>query len=102
MQSLGISDEQANQRVSDIHMEEIPRHYCKHWNHLWPYLGLERIVVSDIEAMTGSEGEKRRAFLAAWRERKGSEATYGRLFHALLKIDCQEDAEGVCKLLKSD
>ena len=42
--------------------------------------------------MNVSEGERRRAFLAAWNKRKGSDATYGALLHALLKTGCQEDA----------
>ena len=57
------------------------------------------IDVFDVDKLSGGEGEKRQAFLALWRERKGSEATYSKLLSALLNTDCREDAEWVCKLL---
>ncbi len=101
LQSFGLSEEHANQKVSDVHMVEISRCYCKRWKLLCPYLDLEGIIVNDMELVSGSEGEKRRAFFAAWRERKGSDATYRRLLYALLKTGCREDAEEICKLLKS-
>ena len=31
---------------------------------------------------------------------KGLKATYKSFIHALLEVECREEAEGVCKLLK--
>lgn len=81
-------------------MEEIARSYCSNWRMLYSHLELDKIVVSDVDRMNVSEEEKRQAFFAAWRKRKGTDATYERLLYALLKTGCREDAEGVYKLLK--
>ena len=100
MESSGLSEEGGNRRVSDIHIEEISRLYCKRWKLLCPHLEMEGIIVSDVDHTGNDEREKRRAFLAAWKENKGSGATYRRLLYALLKIGCREDAEAVCKLYR--
>ncbi len=100
LETFSLLEEDTVKRVSDTHMEEIARSYCSRWRMLYSYLEVDKIVVSDVDHMSVSEGEKRHAFFAAWRERKGSDATYGRLLHALLKTGCRKDAEGVCELLK--
>ena len=48
----------------------------------------------------GEEREKRCSFLKKWKKMKGLKATYKSLIHALLEVECREEAEGVCKLLK--
>ena len=59
---------------------------------------MERIVADDIDRKS-VEDEKRRDFLLKWTEEKGSKATYKVLISALLKIKCDKEAEGVCKLI---
>ena len=87
-------------QVSDIHLDNIARSYCRKWRSLSPHLEVPSIVVDDIDKCQASEEEKRRSFFFKWKERKGASATYRSLIKGLLEIDCQQDAESVCKLLK--
>ena len=87
-------------QVSDVHLEEISRSHCKDWKNLPPHLQLDTIMASDINRMQVGEAEKRREFLFGWKESKGSDATYGSLIRALLKIKCRQDAESICELLQ--
>lgn len=89
-----------NKQVSDGHLEEISRYHCKDWKSLPSHLGLNTIVAEDIDRSKVAEKEKRHTFLLGWKKIEGSRATYKRLITALLKIDCREDAEGVCTLLQ--
>ena len=90
-----------NQQVTDRHLDEIASSYCRHWRTLRAELGLEAIVEHDIDrSIPGDEEGKRRAFFNKWKLMKGSRATYKALISALLRKKCQDDAEGVCKLLK--
>lgn len=92
-----------NQRVSDQHIEKFSRSHGKKWRSLPPYLELETIAVDDIDRnpRTLTEEEKRHAFFSKWKHVKGSRATYRRLVGALLKIQCREDAENLCEMLKT-
>ena len=101
IKSFGLS-EHVNQKVSDMHIEEISRCYCSQWRRLYSYLEMDKIVCSDVDRMSMSEKEKRHIFFSEWSQRKGCDATYSRLLYALLKTGCREDAEGVCKLLTTD
>ena len=95
-----LAEGDCNRPVSDSHLECISDSHCEHWRKLPAHLDLEAIVVKDIDRSQGDEGTKRLDFFRKWKEIKGSGATYKRLITALLKIDCREDAERVCKMLK--
>ena len=101
MESFGLTEREWNKVVISEHLDAISRSYCRKWKRLIPYLKMRDITEDDINDRPGSPGEKRRIFLRKWKHMKGSEATYGRLVSALLKIECKEDAEGVCQLLQS-
>ena len=45
------------------------------------------------------EDLKRNKFFTTWKTKKGFEATYKKLISALQTIECNDDAEHVCKLL---
>ncbi len=98
LESFGLSEAEANKTISEIHMQEISRSHCSQWRMLYSHLELDQIVVSDMEHRGTSEEERRLAFFNAWKGRKGSDATYGRLIYALLKIMCRQDAEFVKQL----
>ena len=100
MNEYGLSEEHYNLPVSDVHAHAISQSHCEHWRHLHSYLELDEIVVSNINRGPDIlEEDKRNTFFKRWRKMKGSEATYLKLVHALLKINCKEDAESVCQLL---
>ena len=95
-----LSEEDINKQITDGDMETISRSLCRKWRSLPAHLELDSIVVGDIDLVHLEEGEKRSKFFATWKEKQGSKVTYKRLIHALLKIECTQDAESVCRLLK--
>ena len=99
MRTCGLSEKDWNRTVSDVHADEISRHYCKKWRSLYPHLELQKIVVTDAEIDYNTEEARRHDFITKWRDIKGSEATYKKLVCGLLKIDQKLDAENICRLL---
>ena len=96
-----LSEEDISKEITDGHIEVISRSLCEKWRSLPPHVDLDSIVVKDIDRMQLEEGEKRGKFFGIWKEKQGSRVTYKRLIHALLKIECTQDAESVCKLLNA-
>ena len=99
MEKHGLSEEDWNQKVSDIHVGDISRCLCEKWRYLYCHLDLDKIVVSDASRNHNNEADRRSAFFNEWREQQASEATYRKLVYALLRIDAKQDAVDVCKLL---
>ena len=93
----GLTPSDCNRVVSDCHLQKVS---CKDWRLLPCHLGLNTIVVKDIDRSLGEERGKRYDFLLQWKQMKGSEATYVKLIGALEKISCKLDAESLCMLLK--
>ena len=85
-----LKKEDVGKKISDIHLDKISHSCCSQWKRLPPYLDMERI----------SEDEKRSSFFSKWVDEKGSDATYGKLISALLKMECKNDAEKVCELIQ--
>ena len=100
MKYYGVTENDCNCKIEDVHLQIISSTLCKHWKKLPAHLNTPSIKISDIERDFKTEEERRSAFFSQWRDRDGSAATYKRLIAALLDIDCRDDAEGVCKLLK--
>ena len=100
-----LTKEKCNKAVTEEHLRSISRKCCRKWRGLPASLGLASIVQSDIDSMhhippQDLEREKRHSFLAEWKQKMGSDATYMSLIVALLNIECREDAESVCEILK--
>lgn len=95
-----MTEENYGKQVTDSHLEEISCCCCGQWRSIPSYLDMESLVVQDIDRAYKGEEEKRKEFLLVWKKKKGSYATYRKLIHALLKIDCRNDAEKVYKLLQ--
>lgn len=96
-----LTEDCCDQQITEIHIDQISCSICRKWKLLVKYLGMNAIVVSDIDCKWINEAEKRHFFFSEWRNEKGKEATYTVLIGALLKIKCGNDAEYVCKLLQS-
>ena len=58
-------------------------------------------VVGDIECEVGKEEERRARLFSRWQSEKGAHASYKQLINALLEIECMQDAEYVCWLIRS-
>ena len=101
MKIHGLTDDDCNCEIKKVHLQEISCALCERWRELPACFKMPKITSKDIERDFKSEKERRRAFLFQWRDRDGSAATYKRLISALLDINCRDDAEGVCKLLKT-
>lgn len=103
MKAQGLTEREWTKPITDKHINDISRSYCTTWKYLCPYLGVESIVAGDIAKNAAyDEEEKRVAFFKKWKLIKGSDATYKQLISALLQIRCRNDAEGVCKILRTD
>lgn len=100
MKEYGLTERDCNKPVSDNHVECISRSCCKHWKFLPAHLELETITAEDSDRKHSDPEAKRYDFFLKWKEIKGSGATYKQLIVALLKIDCRQDAEAVCNVLK--
>ena len=94
--------EDVKSQVTDKHVEIISRSYCSKWKRLPSHLNMDSVIADDIDHQAVDEDEKRLKFLSTWKTTKGSGATYEKLISALLKIDCVNHAEGVCKILQQD
>ena len=94
----GVTEEDMDKEISDLHMDKIVRTRCTHWKSLPPYLGLPTNLVKDIDKDFSKEVDKRREFFDQWKQQKGSEATYKNLVRALLDVKEVYDAKYVCKL----
>ena len=99
LDSHHLSEEDSNKQITDGDMEVISRSLCGKWRSLPPHLELDSILVEDIDRMQSDESEKRSKFFSIWKGKQGSGVTYKRLLRALLRIECTQDAESVCKLL---
>lgn len=100
MEYYKLTEEEFDKQVTDSHLEEISGFCCGQWKLLPSYLEMEMLVAKDSGREHKEEQEKRKDFLLAWKQKKGFHATYRKLVHALLKINCRDDADEVCKLLK--
>lgn len=97
-----LNEDKYNRKISDKHFDEVSRSHCSRWRSLRARLEMKNIVVDDIDRAPGAdEDEKRLSFFSKWKQKRGSKATYKCLISALLEIECVEDAEGVCKMLKN-
>ena len=101
MAQHSLSEENCRQTITDCLLSKISLSHCSKWRMLPSHLGLEKIVANDISRDFPNEEERRFQFFSKWKEIQGSDATYEVLIGALLTIDCREDAEGVCKILKT-
>ena len=100
MNHYGLTEEHYDQQVEDIHLEELSRSGCKQWKSLPPHLEVETIVADDIDNSREDPGTKRYKFLLKWKNMKGFDATYRPIINALLKIECRQDAQKLCEMLK--
>lgn len=101
MDEFGLNEEDCELVVTDEHLEEFSRCYGENWKKVTAYLELKSIVFKDIDRKNVDEGEKRFTFFTEWKILKSSSATYEKLVSAFLKIGDRDDAEALCKMLKS-
>ena len=99
MEDYALTEGDCAKQISNYHLNKVS---CRKWRLLPCLLGMEKIVAGDVDRDCAEEEEKRFEFFSRWKEMRGSAATYGSLISALLTIKCREDAESICKLLRSE
>ena len=99
MKQFGLTEEELNIEVSDVHIDEISRRFCKLWRSLYSHLNLDETVCSDADRNNNTEVEKKIAFFKEWKQQKAYDATYKNLVYALVMINCNKDASAVCQML---
>ena len=101
MKYYGLSESVCTSEIQEVHLQEISCTLCERWRDLPTCFKMPKITSKDIDRDFKGEKERRKAFFSQWIEKDGSSATYKRLIAALLEVNCRDDAEGVCKLLKT-
>ena len=96
-----LSEEYWGKQITGIDQDKISWSCGFPCERLSSYLGVEQACAQDIKHDGKSEPERRAALLKTWDQKKGSGATYKALIAALLEIEHKNDAEVVCKLLKT-
>ena len=72
--------------ICDEHLETISCEYLTDWQKLRPHLGLSYTREMEIsKSAKDSYGDQKRSFLYAWKQEKGSEATYQALITVAIK-----------------
>ena len=98
-----LTEEDCKREISDTDIVKIARSLHGKWKtQLPPILGLESTVVTDIVGAPEyiTEEDRRIAFFKEWKQQNGFDTTYEILISALLEVECRQDAESVCKILK--
>ena len=94
---IGIPPTFLDQRCSDEHLNSIS--LFLDWSRVAPHLGLKKTDIQDIESKK-TEPEKRLETLQKWKMKYGSNATFKVLVLVLLRVECADHAERVCRLLQ--
>ena len=100
LEENGLTMQDVDRLVSDIHLERISHSCCERWERLPPHLQLKPNVADDISSSNNTPEQKRYIFLKEWKKIKGSHATYKKLLSALLVIESTDDAERICKMVR--
>ena len=72
--------------VSDLHLAQIASHNIRRWEEVALFLGLSN-AEEEIREDYKDYGAQKRKALQRWREKKGSDATYGELRDALRRAE---------------
>ena len=99
VREVGISVDLLDQRCSNEHLKSIS--LFLDWRDIAPHLGLSERDIEDIEADTRTESGRRLKALQKWKKKYSYKATLKSLVVVLLKIESGDDAEKVCRYLKS-
>ena len=100
IQHYELSEEHVRQPINDTHLDEVAK-FCLKWRKLPSHLKMQVSDVANIERDHATEEERRSEFFQTWKQNNGFDATYEILIGALLEIGHRNDAESVCKMLKT-
>ena len=95
-----LTEDHISQQISDAHLDEVAQ-FCLDWRKLTSHLKMQTSIVADIERDHVKQEERRCEFFRTWKQQNGFDATYKILIGALLERERRDDAERVCKLLKT-
>lgn len=103
LEHYALTENDWDKQMTESHLDTFSRLYCTRWRLLPSCLEMRSNIVETINQDVSIAGEiaKRIEFFRQWKQMKGFKATYGKLIHALVEIDCRDDAGKVCELLKS-
>ena len=99
VRKVRISLDVLEQKCSDEHLKSISLYLD--WRSVAPHLGLSERDIEDIEIENRRESERRLKVLQKWKRMFGYTATFRKLVEAILVVRNTEDAEYVCRLLKT-
>ena len=101
LKECDLDENDLNAKIEKEHFSEISRSLTN-WRELLLKLpAFDEGVVSDIEANKHREEERRLEFLKQVKQRLSFNATYGLFVRNLLEIKRVDDAQNLCRHLKS-
>ena len=99
VKEVRISLDLLEQKCSDEHLKSIS--LFLDWRSVAPHLGLSERDIEAIEVENRRELERSLKVLQKWKRMFGYTATFRKLVEAILVVRNAEDAEKVCRLLKT-
>ena len=99
VKKVRISVDLLDQPCSDEHLKSIS--LFLDWRNIAPHLGLSEIDIEDIISEERKESDRRRKALLKWKTKYSYKATLKSLVEALMRVGNADNAEKVCRLLKS-
>ena len=61
---------------------------------------MKQVCAQDVKHDGKSEPDRRSSLLKAWKQMKGTDATYTALIAAFLELERRDDAEIICNIIK--
>ena len=96
----GLTEAELAQKCSDEHMLDIGEFIS--WQDVGPHLpDISKDDVEDVHKDGFDQTDRRRRLMSLWEERNGEDATYDAMITAMTKARKNDEAERVCKLLRS-
>ena len=86
-------------KCTESHIPKIAE-FLPQWKHVVRLLGLEDQRIRDIEEQYDDKIDQRYEALREWVRKKGSKATYKKIYDALCALEENEAAEKVLKLTR--
>ena len=69
-----LTEQDCSRKIEDIDLDRISHSHCKDWRKLPTHLGVNKIVINDINKSQESEEAKRSDFFSRWKNIRGSDA----------------------------
>ena len=100
LKKYSLTENHLKRECSDKDLLDIDKHIS--WDIVGHHLpGIKQKHIDDINLDMSDQSQKRQRLVDLWKERNGSDATFGSMITAMLKAEKRNEAEKVCRLLSA-